>query len=161
MREPMDKTYKILIVIWAVAVYLLIMLVAAYIIAPSPGDDGILIEVLAAFNRALHDDCIFMREAAHEALSKLLDGKPLPGDEWVPLRERQERRKRRKRQMRRLALLLAMALPPLVYVLGVLFVPWVHQNWQLLLGAMVVIDVWIAFLANVGKVRQTLGDWFR
>jgi hypothetical protein len=102
-----------------------------------------------------------VRNAAHEALSTLLDGKPLPGDEWGPLRERQKRQQRRIRRVRRFTLLLAMTLPPQVYVLGVLFVPWVQQNWQLLLAVLVAIESWVAFLADVGKVRQTLGDWFR
>ena len=60
MREFMDRTYKILIVIWAVAVYLLIMLVAAYIVAPSSGDDGILIEVLVVFNAKWRELAIFV-----------------------------------------------------------------------------------------------------
>ena len=118
-------------------------------------------EVLVALNRALHDSSPYVRYVVHELLPQLLDGKPIPGEEWVPLKVRWERGGRRKRRMRRVALVLlalAMALAPLACVLAALYVPQVRDNQWFLSILLAGIAAWIAFLANVGKIRQTLGD---
>ncbi|MBC8449238.1 MAG: hypothetical protein H8D78_15940 [Chloroflexi bacterium] len=108
--------------------------------------------MLAALNRALHDADSDVRNAAHEALSKLLEGKPIPGDEWVPLKVRRERRERRKRRLQRAALVLAMALPPLAYILAVLYLPGFQANaWMLAAFA-----AWAAFL---GALAEITGWW--
>jgi hypothetical protein len=111
--------------------------------------------VAAALNRALHDTMPRASNAAYDALSKLLDGKPIPGGEWVSLKARRERSERRRR---RAVIVLVPLLGLLIYVLGVLHVPWVREYAPWMLGAVAFV---IAVLANVGKIRQTLGDWWK
>ncbi len=121
-------------------------------------------EALVALNRALHDSSPYVCYVVHKLLPQLLDGKPIPGEEWVPLEVRWERGGRLKRTIRRVAvvlLALAMALAPLAYVLAALYVPQVRDNQWFLSILLAGIAAWIAFLANVGKIRQTLGDLWR
>jgi len=118
-------------------------------------------EVVVTFNRALHDSSDFAHFIAHNALSKLLDGKPIPGDKWGLLEERRDRLKQIIRRVALVLLALAMALAPLAYVLAALYVPQVRENLWFLSVLLADIAAWIAFLANVGKIRQTLGDLWR
>jgi HEAT repeat protein len=118
-------------------------------------------EVVAALNRNLHNSDRDVRKAAHGALSKLLDGKPLSGDEWVPLRKGQERPKRKLRRALLLLFALAMALVPLAYLLAALYVPWVRDNLWFLSLFLADVMAWVAFVANIGQIRQTLGDLWR
>ena len=70
----------------------------------------------------------------------------------MPLKVRRERREKREAILRLVA---AGVLPVLAYVLAVLYMPGFQANrWILAAFA-----VWLLFLANVGKVRERLGDW--
>ena len=79
-------------------------------------------EVVAGLNRSLHDSNRGTYIAAHEALSKLFDGKPLPGDEWGPLRERRDKSKRKLRCLPLILLALVIAFVSLAYLLAALYV---------------------------------------
>ena len=54
-------------------------------------------QVLVALNRCLHDVDYDVRRAALVSIRQLLDGRPIPGYRWVPLRKRRARRLRLKR----------------------------------------------------------------
>ena len=118
--------------------------------ARSLGQSGhVVAKVLVALNRTLHDSDVSVRTAAHEALSKLLEGQAIPGDEWVPLGMQQERRERWKR---RLLLAASMVLPPLAYIFAVLRLPGLKAN----LWMMAAFAAWIACL---GALADYLGWW--
>ena len=52
--------------------------------------------MLVALNRCLHDFDDDTREAALASIRQLLDGRPIPGYEWVPLRKRRSQKQRLK-----------------------------------------------------------------
>jgi len=58
-------------------------------------------KVLVALNRCLYDWDNYMRQAALGSIRQLLDGQPIPGYQWVPLRKRQARL----RSLKRIAIL--------------------------------------------------------
>ena len=60
-------------------------------------DTILLRRVLVSLNRYLYDKDDDVRQAALESIRQLLDGRPIPGYQWVPLRERRARRWRLKR----------------------------------------------------------------
>jgi HEAT repeat protein len=52
--------------------------------------------VLIVLNYRLHDSDDDVRRTALETTQKILDGRPIPGYRWVPLRQRRERARRRR-----------------------------------------------------------------
>lgn len=70
-------------------------------------------QLLIVLNRYLHYIDQDVRQAAHESIRSLLKGRSLPGNSWVPLRQRMERRRR-----------LFAVLYWLVLVVGVVMVAW-------------------------------------
>jgi hypothetical protein len=56
-------------------------------------DEAQLRQVLIALNRRLHDMDYIM---GGSAIRRLLDGRPIPGYRWVPIRERRERARKRR-----------------------------------------------------------------
>ena len=54
-------------------------------------DKAMLYRILIALNRRLHDRDDNVRRAALSSIRKLVEGRPLPGYQWVPLRERKAR----------------------------------------------------------------------
>lgn len=55
-------------------------------------NETVLYRTLVALNRRLHDWHDAVREEALKAIRKLVEGRPLPGYQWTPLRVRRERR---------------------------------------------------------------------
>jgi HEAT repeat protein len=53
-------------------------------------------QIIRVLNRRLHDSEEDVRQAALESIQILLDGRPIPGYRWVPLRQRRDRARRRR-----------------------------------------------------------------
>jgi hypothetical protein len=60
-------------------------------------EEGELRKLLVALNHGLHDTDDYVRRAALGAIRALLNGRPIPGYRWTPLRVRRERARRWKR----------------------------------------------------------------
>jgi HEAT repeat protein len=104
-------------------------------------------QLLVALNYCLHDHSD-MRQAALKSINQLLDGQPIPGYQWGPLRERRARRLR----LRRIAFWLTLTTVLIVIVLAA---TWLLDTLDLnnfIIRFLAVLSGIFAFIAAVTQV---------
>ena len=113
-------------------------------------DPNQLHQVLVNLNRLMYDDFIHADLIALTSLRRLLDGRPIPGYQWVPLEKRRARRLRLKRTAFWLGIVVLMAMISFVatWLLGALDPNGFVARFLVLL---------VSIVAFVAAVAQILG----